>query len=103
MDYHLLAQVPAKPDGEPVKLRLHWREPEDGPRFAAVSWRTALPNGKNRQWYWLSDGGYWTLPFDLAVRRMEEAMRMGLLAEQYDDTFERFGGGKPSYIVSKEC
>lgn len=103
MEYQLLARIPDVPDGTPVSLRHLLRNPTDCPLFPSISWRTTLPNGKNRQWYWLKASGYWTLPLDEAKQRMEAAARANFFATLHDDPFLRFGGGHPRHLVSSDC
>ena len=67
-------------DGNPVTLKLQQRV-DDGPRpYYTVSWRSKYQQGANRRFYHApSEGGYWTIPVQVAAALLNKASERGML------------------------
>jgi hypothetical protein len=101
MRYERLMEVHGTQDGIPVTLALQRRLDVPPIAFHTVSWRTQYPNsGRNRRFYWVENGGCWTLSVKLARQLLEDADSKGMLSERFDDKYERFGSGSLSFIDS---
>ena len=96
-----IGTVECEDNGLPIYLKLRARndvstEPPDGPPvpYYTLSWRTVWPSGNNvnRRLYRTNTLGYWTLPVSVALKRLEESERRGMLGEEYDDPQTRHGG-----------
>jgi len=86
-----------------VSLALQQRLDVPPVPFFTVSWRTTYPGKRqNRRYYWSKGGSCWTIPAALAKEMLERAAEEGLLDGKYDDTYDRFGGGVPTFIDSSE-
>jgi hypothetical protein len=100
-DYELLDTVEADDAGLPVRLKLQRRGDVPPSAFFTVSWRTDYEGTtKNRRFYWV-DGSCWTLRASTALSLLNRAAVKGMLDARYDDPYERFGGGGPSFVDSR--
>lgn len=101
--YKLIGAVQGLLEGAPVNLALQQRLDVPPVPFFTMSWRTTYPGKtQNRRYYWSKGGSCWTIPVPLAKELLERAAEKGLLDDKYDDAYERFGGGGPTFIDSSD-
>jgi hypothetical protein len=99
--YKIIRSVATSAGGIPVKLALQRRLDVPPKPFYTISWRTRYPGTtQNRRFYWSSDGSCWTIAVSMARDLLTAAERERMLDAQYDDTYERFGGGTPTLVES---
>jgi hypothetical protein len=92
--------VTAYEGGRPIRLKLQQRLNLNPCDFHTLSWRTDYPGTtQNRRFYWTKNG-CWTLFASTARDLLERAAAEAMLAKEYDDPYERFGGGAPSFLDS---
>lgn len=99
--YKRIKSATATQDGVPVTLALQQRLDIPPCPFFTVSWRTLYkPGGMNRRFYLAKDGVGWHLSLAVAQDLLDRAERDGMLDHRFDDKYERFGGGVPTFICS---
>ena len=95
-------QIAAGPPGARVRLRLQTRDIEGVEDFDCVSWRTTYPGTSSNRRFYMTNGQPWLFPATVAMSLLTTARELGMLDEEHDDPFQRWGGGSATHVRSLE-
>jgi hypothetical protein len=100
-NYRTIRSIETALQARPIKLALQERLDVPPAPFYTISWRTRYAGiRQNRRFYWVSDGTCWTVPVATARELLRAAEQKEMLDPRYDDPYDRFGSGVPTFVDS---